>query len=251
MLCPICSAPLHELEIDMQHVWHCVKCGSTLFEEGAINRITSTSATYLAQNVTQNAAYTEPAVKSCPRDHQVLVPLVNQEAIPSHVQLLTCAKCHIVLAKGQDLVDFKKAQDAKINYIKSWRFPMGSLRSVFAVIAMAIMSVFGYLSFSTINREASLQTQAARVVINAQVVATGRLVIVSFRTEDEVRSELIITQPEGMAPIAVSQKPSTIHTASFSKPSHATVIRYRIRLTNQEGDVVTSDEVTASIQKKR
>lgn len=249
MLCPICSAPLHELEIDMQHVHHCVKCGSTLFEEGGINRITGTSATYLGDNITDAVSFTEPAVKSCPRDQEVLVALVNQEAIPSHVQLLTCLKCHLVLAKAQDLIDFKKAQDAKINYIKSWRFPMGSLRSVFAVLAMALMSVFGYLSFSAINREASLQTQAARVVINAQVVATGRLVIVSFRTEDAVLSELIITDPAGMAPIAVSQKPSTIHTASFSRPSHASVIRYRIRLTNQQGDVAMSDEVTASVKK--
>lgn len=251
MNCPICNAPLHELELDLQKVSHCVICGVSVFEDGGINRITSSTATYLSQNKMPNSQETmriEPAVKLCPRDSTPLQALINHEAIPSHVNLLTCPLCHMVFAKPQELTEFKRAQEAKISYLKSWHMPMPQLKSVFAVVALALMSVFGYLSYASVQDSAHFQAEAAQAVSHVQVLSTGRLVIISFSTKRPVKSTLIIIQPAGRGSIPISSKVATTHTASFSRPTNATTLRYRIRLTDEQGRSVLSDEQVASLQ---
>lgn len=250
MNCPVCSSPLHELDLDLQHVFHCVICGTSIFEDGGINRVTSTTAKYLKENSTGvQDPEKEPAVKLCPFDQTPLVVRVNQEAIPTHVHLLHCPKCQRIVAKPQDLLDFKHAQEAKVNYIKAWRLPMPQLRTVFAIVTLAVMSVFGYLSFSSLGKSASMKTEASQAVQNLQVEVTGRLVVVSFRTDSAVRTALVIVEPPGVPKIPVSGRPNTIHTTSFSRPTGAKVLRLRVELTDESGHSVLSDDKVVELKR--
>ena len=250
MICPHCAAPLHELDLDLQHVFHCVSCGTSIFEDGGINRITSATAKYLKENATLNQdASKEPAVKTCPFDQTPLVLRMNQDAIPTHVHLLHCPKCQRIVAKPQDLLDFKHAQEAKVNYIKAWKLPMPQLRTIFAIVTLGVMSVFGYLSFSQLNKNATLKTQAAEAVDGVQVQVAGRLVVVSFRTEAPVRTALIILEPSSIPKIPVSGKPNTLHTASFSRPRDARIIRFRVELIDESGRSVLSDEKVVELKR--
>ncbi len=241
MLCPVCQSLLDEMTLDQQRIAHCANCGATYFDEDGINRITLDSAQRLAESKKVHAP--EPAIKPCPYDNSALMPAHNPEAIPSHVSLYLCPTCHCVLASAQDLLEFKQAQSAKINYIKTWRMPLGSLRNVFAVFVMAALSVGMYYTYQSAMRMNTMKTEASQTIQNVTISRSSRFGIVSFRTNKPYRSSIVlINKTVGKTIIVPAAKDeATIHTASFSLPNETDIVYYRIRLISTTGETDSAE----------
>jgi len=248
MQCPICKAPFHNLTFDDQHVAHCINCGASYFEDNGINRISLETAKYLAKNK-QVKEFEEPALKLCPYDNGHMQPVNNPDAIPSHVHLLACPVCDCVFAPAQDLVDFKSAQGAKINYIKSWRMPMGSLHGVLAVLVLAVISTTLYYTYQGSQQTQKMRIEASQTINNIEIVRSARFGIVSFTTSKPYQSAIILinkTTGETQT-IPASTTPQTTHTATFTLPAEANIIYYRVQL-EQNGKTINSPETPLELK---
>lgn len=138
MHCPNCRHILTQVDLETIQVEHCNSCGSTLFEANEINRITEKDAERLS--LMKQTDSISGGEKLSPRDGSVM-QRIQHESIPQHVTLLESKTTGEVFAYPGDLLEFKKAQNAKINYYKSWHIPMPPLANVlvfsFAIIASA------------------------------------------------------------------------------------------------------------------
>jgi hypothetical protein len=141
MHCPNCRHILTKIDLDGIEVEHCNSCGSTLFEANEINRITLKDAERL--QLIRQTDVISGGEKLSPRDGSILKRITNG-AIPQHVTILESETTGEVFAFPDDLVEFKKAQNAKVEYYKAWHIPMPPVANVlvfgFAVFAAASLA---------------------------------------------------------------------------------------------------------------
>ena len=138
MICPNCGAKLKLTDFNNIIFNHCPNCGGSFFGDNQINRISLKQARKLNKSKSSDIISSEE--KICPIDGIPMSRLTNK-SIPHHVTLLGCNKCKSVFAYPNDLVEFKKAQQVKINYFKSWRLPLPSLKSVLVYASFIIVSL--------------------------------------------------------------------------------------------------------------
>lgn len=167
MHCPNCHHILTKIMMDAIEVDHCNFCGATLFDINEINRITLSDARKLAEMKKSDVISGEE--KLSPRDGSPLVRM-QDDSIPQFVTLLHSTTTGEVFAFPDDLVSFKKAQNAKISYFKSWHIPLPALQSVlvYSLILVTTLSVV-YLS-NRFQTPTSHTTQATSLCINKNIV---------------------------------------------------------------------------------
>ena len=188
MTCPNCSHPMNYVFLDKQNILHCSNCGTSFFEENAVNRITAESAQKLASD--KKVDDVSGVEKVCPLDHCPLRPMDESEALPSNVTLLKCERCLGVLAFSDDLLAFKKAQGAKIEFFKAWAKPLPSLRTVLVIsFTVFLLGTVIYQSNTFLNRF-SQRTQASDLITKINFTRSGRYLLVFFKTKLPIRSEI-------------------------------------------------------------
>ncbi len=127
MHCPNCRHILTKVELHGIEIEHCNSCGGSLFEANEINRIDVKDAERLSMmKQTDVISATE---KLSPRDGSSFSRF-ESPSIPQHVTLLRSESTGEIFAFPDDLVEFKKAQTAKVTYFKTWRIPMPAIRNV-------------------------------------------------------------------------------------------------------------------------
>ncbi len=248
MKCPNCGNRLTEETYDRQEVLHCDRCGISFFEENGINRITLSSAQELATEIS------EPIVlgneKFCPKDKAKLQPY-HAESVPEHVTLLGCPLCFGILAFPDDLVEFKKAQDAKINFYKVWRQPLSSISSVLVVSLVLMVSISTLVGMTYFVGRSSVPTNASDVVKNVLVTTSGRYTLISFKTNGAFKSELFLEEigaGKGTL-LQVSTTPKEIHTLTTTEINPKHTYRYEIILTDQNGRSIVTEKKELILQK--
>lgn len=171
MHCPNCRHILTVVDLDNTQVEHCNSCGGTLFEENEINRITLKDAERLA--LMKQTDVISAGDKISPRDGSAMTR-INRPSIPNHITLLGSESTGEVFAYPDDLVEFKQAQDAKVNYYKTWRIPMPALQQVlvFGIIVMAAASL-AYVS-------RTLQGPGQKTSIQAQTLCENGVGIIDL-----------------------------------------------------------------------
>ncbi len=237
MLCPTCQQPLQTQTLDNQRLWHCINCGSTFFDENSINRISAKTAETLAAN--KKIPINPPAQLICPRDNIFLLPL-DEESIPKHVKLFQCPQCKGLLASPEDLIAFKKAQEAKVNYFKLWQIPLPTLQSVIVISFVGIIFV-GFLLSNTLLQGNSLKnTQATDVVHNIAITTTGQYFFITFKTEIPLKSQIIFTdQSSGIKQTKdVSKTFTTLHQLVTGDINRSDSYIYQIVLIDKSANVV-------------
>lgn len=230
--------------MDDQAVLFCGNCGTTFFADEGINRITHESAqNLLVQRRTTNLV-TAPQFLGCPRDNTPLKSAQNTQAIPASVQLHMCPSCKGVLATANNLLKFKEAQMAKIHYYKVWGLPLGSLSTVFAGLALFVISASLLLGVYTIRQNQSLRSEASESIKNIDIIKTGPYLFVSFSTKQAVTSELVLNNltQHSLITLPISTSPTKIHSITLSQPSARERIMYRLRLHNSTGGYVETEE---------
>lgn len=214
--CPNCRNKLQVTSCDNNlAVDHCNNCGGTFFKENEINRLTLVDARRLAFQKTNESISGEE--KLCPKDKKPLIQ-IRQQSLPQYVTLLQCNQCRGVFAYPDDLVEFKKAQKAKINYYKIWQIPLPSLQAVLIysfVFAAALTVVY---AISPLSRQPQ-KIKATQEICPIEVIQTDSTFLVYCKSPYSFRStaKLVNSETEEVIYRAVNDQPSTVHLLSIAK----------------------------------
>lgn len=242
MFCPNCAQPMNLATADNQTILHCSNCGGSFFEENGINRITVATAQILAED--KKTDEVSSSEKKCPKDQQILKPILtnlNQSQLissplPSDITLLRCGKCAGIFAYPDDLVKFKQAQAAKIEYFKLWSIPLPSLKTVIILSATALffMTVLtNYTFFQKGLAPASARDPIKKVYLSR----SGHYLFIYFKTETPFVSKIIFedkTEKNVIVKI-ISGEPKTIHQLVTGDLNLGNEIYYQIVLTDERG----------------
>lgn len=244
MNCANCNEQMKLVNRDNHSILHCNNCGASFFEDNVVNRIALETAQHLAENKLTETPPHIAALKKCPKDSSVMQPVLNSEALPRSVTLFHCKQCNGLFAGPTELVKFKEAQQAKVNYFKVWEMPLPRLQSVLIIFMIAILSGSVYLSVSSINRSAVYRTEASELIQKVNLFKSGRYILITFRTTTSFKSEILIrnqtTDEEVVKP--VMKQPSTQHFATLSDLDVKDDIYFKIRLTDKDGRSIETEE---------
>jgi len=173
MHCPNCKHILIQVTLENITVEHCNYCGSTLFEENEINRITIKDAERLS--LMKQSDSISGGEKISPRDGSIMERIQN-ESIPQHITLLRAKSTGEIFAYPEDLLEFKTAQNAKIDYYKTWRIPMPALQQV---LVLSFVMVF---TGAAIYMASLLQTPHNQA-IQAQELCQGGIEMIDVKDD--------------------------------------------------------------------
>lgn len=181
--------------------------------------------------------------KYCPLDKTLLLP-VQSEAVPLDVTLLKCVDCRGVFAFPDDLVRFKRAQKAKINFFKLWSKPLPSLKSVLVVSFFAVTTlslIASFISFSNLKYSTS---SAADVIQHLVTLRTGNTVFISFSTTRAAVTHIKVKDKTSKKTftISISSEPTTLHVLTTTKIDPTHDVYYELIITDNEGHEIRSPE---------
>jgi uncharacterized protein YbaR (Trm112 family) len=234
MLCPNCNNDLEELKLDNQNVLHCSSCKSSFFEENGINRITASTAKKLADG--KKDFFVSGNTKVCPKDKSPLSPIKDDELIPANVTLLRCNQCRGIFAYPDDLMNFKKAQEVKIDFFKTWSKPLSSLRSVLVMVFVAVFFI-SIIVRNNVQKVQVSQSRADELITNLNIFININHFSITFKTPVPLRSELSIEDKTTGQTIRkiISDKQTTVHYAVITGTKINAETYYKIILYDNEG----------------
>ncbi len=160
MLCPECNHQLKPIALTAKTgtitLDYCDTCGGIWSDRGEVNflkrRDLGPLMHLLPKNPTHPSIYTLP----CPKDQNTL-RYARGESIPANVDLFRCDECGGIWFSENALIQFKKAQEVKLSYFKTWNIPLHSIYAVLLpILFIAIISggLIATLSGIYISREA-------------------------------------------------------------------------------------------------
>lgn len=237
---------MNQLHADKQLILHCDNCGGSFFEENSINRISSQTAFELSQNKQSDEISGDK--KFCPKDaHQLEIVAHSEESLPPDVTLLRCPSCKGIFAFPDDLVNFKKAQEAKVNYLAAWKIPLGSLRSVVILSVVAFLSAM--LFTVALYSRPSSRSQAKDIVKSVYVNQSGAYILLSFQTSLPMKSQIIIDDRTTATVITktIDVEPKTVHQITLSGLNLNHSIYYQLLLTDREEKQVKTEVVKLQV----
>jgi len=232
---------MNYVNLDKQVILHCANCGASFFEENGINRLSLQSAEKLAAD--RKTDDISGAEKLCPLDHAPLRSIEPSEAVPPNITLLKCEHCRGIFVFPDDLLAFKKAQSAKIEYFRAWAKPLSSIKTVAIVSLTAlVLGTVIYQSNSFINRF-SQYTQASDLITKINFARSGRYLMVFFKTKIPVSSKIIFEDRTVNSKVEkiINQQLSTIHQLTTGDLNLENEIWYQIILIDQQAKETKTD----------
>jgi len=227
---------------DNQIILHCDNCAGSFFEENGINRISQQSAYELSQN--KKSDEISGLEKKCPNDETILIALHENESIPSDVTLLQCQKCKGVFAFPDDLIRFKKAQEVKVSYFKTWGIPLPSLKAVVILSFVALVSAAVFSRYLLFQQGSLGQTQAQNLIKKISFSRSGRYLFIYFNSTLPLRSSIVFTDTKNgnVFTEIVSSKPTTLHHITTTDISFTESFTYHVVLIDGNGKEVKTEE---------
>lgn len=241
MTCPNCTHLMNYVNLDNQNILHCGNCGSSFFQENAINRISQLSAEKLAND--KKSYDISGGKKLCPLDHSMLYPLEETEAVPQNITMLKCRACQGIFIYPDDLLRFKQAQRAKIEYFKAWAKPLSSIKSVLVIsLTIFVVGTVIYQSSMFLNRF-SYPTQATDLITKVNLTKSGRYLMIFFKTKSAFQSKIIIQDKTTNLTIEkiINQQPAIIHQLTTGDLNLEDEIWYQIILIDKQGKDFKTD----------
>ncbi|MEI6533332.1 MAG: zf-TFIIB domain-containing protein [Candidatus Roizmanbacteria bacterium] len=238
MFCPNCAQEMQSRVYDYQYILHCSNCGASFFEENGINRITLETAKKLDEE--KNGNFILGNHKLCPKDDNPLVMLTNDEAIPQNVSLFRCNQCNGIFGYPEDLVKFKEAQKAKIEFFRVWQMPLPSLKSVMVMGIMAVVTVSLFTSFISYNLKQTTSSQASDIIKNIYISQSDRYVFISFKTSQKYKSKITFynTTTNQSFTKNISEILTDVHSITTTAVNLNGTIDYQIILIKENGQEI-------------
>lgn len=247
MTCPHCGSPLSFISIDTsdgqtQTVDECLNCGGHFLSPYMANFLTIETAKNVDSVLPKSNAVpsTHPV---CPKCSQSMSSITD-DSVPGTVTVFTCPNNHGDFFPKNQLINFKKAQQAKIYYHKLWGIP---LKSAFAVI-IPIVILFSAITVIPSLLKQLGTSQESRVkagdILTSPLITpiSNTQVLISFSTQNPVITQIRFT--EGLdKTFNISQTPQTNHMLNVDSLAPGTLYKYVIIL-NTKGKITTTLEYT-------
>lgn len=199
------------LEVDF-----CAACGGVFFDKGEVNRISSETAEDLSQQKLSDVPPKESRSSNiCPKCGSSLERYFG-ESVPADVYVLRCPMCSGAWFQKQELEKFKKAQEAKINYFRTWKIPLPSLSAVLMPVALLIaLSGAMFLTVKEVQRSQQARIQAQQTLSIPTVIPDpeARRVAIAFTTRELAKTDVSVwtDQPLNATTYHVSVEPALVH----------------------------------------
>lgn len=228
--------------LENQTILHCQNCGSSFFEENGINRITVKEAEELAKDKTTDEV--SGADKLCLKDGTVLKVMDSGENIPPNATLLRCPTCKSIFVFPEDLILFKQAQEAKLNYFKAWQIPMPSLQTVVVLSFVAFAAAIIFSRSVYFQGNSISTTQAHDLIKKIYASKSGQYIFVSFTTQIPVTSRVVFRDATNgkIVKKEASTNYTTVHYITTGNLNPNDNIYYTIVLKDKNGKEVWIEE---------
>lgn len=232
MTCPQCHDSLNKLEVSttdgqVRKIDECLNCGGHFLDNYLVNFISVETARNIDSVLPKKHLPTvsEPKCFHC---GQVMFA-ISDDSTPKTVTVYNCPNNHgDFFPKGQLLL-FKKAQDAKINYHKLWGIPLKTAFSVIIPLFIIFTSVTVLPSVvKELNQSTENRVKASEILTEPLITPiSDNQVLISFSTKNKVSTNLIFTSGINKT-FTVSEQPKTSHLVSIENLPPATTFKYTI-----------------------
>lgn len=145
MNCPECDIQLKTIDFNSKNkaykfnIAYCSSCGGFWLDSFTVNNLTVEDVR-MFDNLIKNRRQTTKNLLLCPRC-QLALKSLEGESIPRQIAILSCDQCGGRWFPAGELLKFKQAQSAKLNYLKTWNIPLKSTFSV--LLPLAFIFLFG------------------------------------------------------------------------------------------------------------
>lgn len=250
LLCPNCNNHLSTKQVQTSSsgtisVDTCDACGGVYFDRGEVNRIPKGVAAKLVHEPHAKQVNSKKGKHHCPKCGSDLERYWG-ESVPNDVYVLRCPACHGAWFQEQELVKFKKAQAAKIDFFKTWKIPLPSLSSVMLPISLfVLLSGTMWIALDQIQENQDLRSFAREILTTPQIVPDVELSRASiiFTTKQEAQTEMdfYYKKPDNKIILSISGEPSTTHLITIEDLVPGTKYFYTIRVTTGEESFTTPE----------
>lgn len=246
MTCPQCRNTLNVLQVittdgKEKNIHECLECGGHFLDGYLVNFISTETAHNVDSVIPKKQNYNNLEIK-CPHCGQSMFVLQDDEGIPQAVTVYNCPNGHGDFFPKGDLLYFKKAQEAKINYHKLWGIP---LKTAFAVIIPLFVLFSSITVLPSIIREINTskenRVKASELTTNPLITPLSDTeVLISFSTFNKVKTKIIFTS--GLSKeFTVSDTPDTNHLIKVSKLTPSTYYKYQIVIDPNSRNLTTNE----------
>lgn len=236
MLCPFCQRELTKIEEKANSgspllVDFCFFCGGVWLDHFEANQISLKSVKELSKkSLSREKILTNHYSLLCPKCREKL-EVARGESIPLNCTVYRCPSCGGNFFKRGELLKFKRAQKAKLNYFKVWQIP---LHSAFAILLpllfLTIISLSIPVTVYLVKQNQEQRTQAQELVKNINVYQVDKSsVLIVWETEKPVISEIEFGKTRFLGEkMTVSASPTTLHQVKIKNLLSGKRYYYRI-----------------------
>ncbi len=188
MICPDCGTRLTNVSIsNLDKSYRCFMCGGFLTEPSSVNRISSSDLAKLVA-ITPDASVLRFGAGTCPNDGFALVRFQG-ESVPSSVLVKRCKSCGFWWWPNDNLLRYKPAQEAKVNYFKQWGIAADLSALTLPVLVLAVLGVGLGVGIYGVRVRHQLQIEADAGVSQYSATYLGNGVeLITFRSRGIVSS---------------------------------------------------------------
>lgn len=241
--CPHCNKQLkrkviHTVGAGRIDVDYCPACGGIFFDQGEVNRITAKNAEELVQNAKDYKPHIYQNDHTCPRCGASLRRFFG-ESVPDDVHILRCPDCSGTWFEADELTRFKKAQNTKLNYYRTWKLPLSSLSKVLIPIALFItLTSVTLITVDQVQQETYTSIQAQEIITEPVVIVgeDNTSITILFTTSEPARTELVFyhDKPIGKMTVPISNSLSKVHQVEVLNVSPGRPYQYQINIVTAE-----------------
>lgn len=212
MLCPNCGQQMNVRNADNEIVLHCTTCGSSFFDKGGIDKITSSSAKQLSEDA--QGQYILGNQKLCPKDNSILFEKVDAN-LPKNTVLLECPTCDGVFVYPDDLLKYKGLTSPKPLSASAFKL-LPAPKGLFMLASFAVLTLAVLLNIPSLSNLGSSNARAEKIVGKVYLSESGPLLSVSFKTEVSETSTIVFYDQnrKETGRYVISSQPKKIHVGT-------------------------------------
>lgn len=240
MHCPICQEKMQFIPMDNEVLIHCNNCGWSFFEENEINKLTYKSALLLSKDKQKNLEMVPKFF--CPRDQNPVIKAYDEVA-PPRVNLFRCIKCRGILISAKDLLNYKKAQKAKNEYVRLWNAFYPVTKNIMALLFIAVLSLSAISSLIYLKNQRQTSTQAEEIITFINITKNQDYLFIYFKTLSPFKSKIIFEDRTLDMTLEknINSNLSTTHQLLIKEFNLKDEIYYQIVLNDGKGNEIRTE----------
>ncbi len=245
MFCPECNHQLSPITVPTRGnalvLDYCGQCGGIWTDHAETNFFESTDLATVEAILPKNPTKELNGTLTCPHD-KTLLEQMEHESVPMGVTVRHCPTCGGNWFPSGELKKFKKAQQVKLDYHKTWNIPLHSIYAILLptlVLAVLVSGLIG--GVISLNRQQSGFIQAEELISTPSVILIpNKAILVIFATQKPATASLTYwvdeTQKET---IEVSLKLQSAHEVQIPFTDMTRSMQYQISVSLEEKTITS------------